>query len=90
MYFSKKNDALFIFPQGQIKIDKRYLKTHLTLDNLGFLYELVTHELLHHSSTVSEDKKGQQSLPNGSQSSVSAIGNTALKMSVFCTAFFLL
>lgn len=86
----KKDDALFIFPQRQIKIGKRYLKTHLTLDNLGFLYELVTHELLHHSSMVSEDKKGQQSLPNGSQSSVSAIGNTALKMSVFCTAFFLL
>lgn len=82
-----KNDALFIFPQRQIKIGKRYLKTHLTLDNLGFLYELVTHKVLHHSSMVSEDK---QSLPNGSQSSLSAIGNTALKMSVFCTAFFLL
>lgn len=87
MNFSKKNDALFIFPQCQIKIGKRYLKTYLTSDNLGFLYELVTHKVLHHSSMVSEDK---QSLPNGSQSSLSAIGNTALKMSLFRTAFFLL
>lgn len=42
---------------------QRYLKTHLTLDTLAFLHELVKHELLHHSSMFSEDKKGQQCLP---------------------------
>lgn len=42
---------------------QRYLKTHLTLDTLAFLHELVTHELLHHSSMFSEDKKGQQCRP---------------------------
>lgn len=85
-----RNDALFILPQSQTKIGQRYLKTHLTLDNLAFLYELVTHEVLHHRSMFSEDKKGQQFLPNGSQSSVSTTDNTALKLFLYSALLFCL